>query len=921
MSPPPRHVLVLSFDTFGDLVLRQPLLGALLDRGTRVTLAVRRGFERIAPHLDPRLDVHAVDLDPHGPAGGDRAERADAVAHALRAHGADCVVAAPFNRSWIEDALLGALADTRRVALRAPSESSLDAAIEAAVVAEDAHELEKAQALFAAVTGEAVALPRPRLLVGDDDRAAARAVRAALALTEPYVLAAAAGTVTTALKAWPAQDFARAAAHLGNAHGLPVLLVGVRREEAHLAAVAASARAAGARCETWIGAPEELGTLLGLVASSRLYVGSDSGPMHFAAALGVPVLARFGGGHWPRFLPAAASAVVVTQRLPCFGCGWTCWLPEPACIRDVADEAVARAIDELLAGREGVRVDEGRPLDPSAAALVAAGAERYRRTELERRAAQGTADALAAQLAASEADRAARLAVIEDAHRRLAEAAADRLTRAAQLAQVERRRREEQERTAEIARHAAYLASADGAIRVLGLAAVHRLGIYEFARRHRPLIDRLLRPFSRPSTEPVPVADTRLPRPELFEALAAANALGSGAHELALERLHALGALLPRVLCLGGTPRALAGAYVMAAGGAEVTLVGAEPPPALRIVGLNGDPRPLGRLLADEPDTVTHAGTLLLDGSVPDEALLAARLDPGTRVLALDPSPELARAPHASDVPGLALFETPPAAWVRGPARPDTLPSGRPWPRISVVTVSYNHAAFLEDTLRSVLDQDYPDLEYIVVDGGSQDGTAEILDRYRDRLAYCVSEPDRGQSHALNKGFARATGDILAWLNSDDRYAPDALWRAALAFDQHGADVVSGGCALAEEPTGRVSRVHRSALPIGRAVPLRAEALLDLDGSWLRGDFFFQPEVFWTRELWRRTGARVAEELHYSMDFELWVRFALAGARIVHVPDTLAVYRVHPGQKTAGEHLPYLPELRRVAASFRPVEA
>jgi hypothetical protein len=118
-----------------------------------------------------------------------------------------------------------------------------------------------------------------------------------------------------------------------------------------------------------------------------------------------------------------------------------------------------------------------------------------------------------------------------------------------------------------------------------------------------------------------------------------------------------------------------------------------------------------------------------------------------------------------------------------------------------------------------------------------------------------------------------------------------------------------------------VARVHHSALPIGRAVPLRSDQLLDLDGCWLRGDFFFQPEVFWTRDLWQRAGGRVAEELHYSMDYELWVRFALAGARIVHVPDTLALYRVHPGQKTAGDDLPYLPELRRVAASFRPVEA
>lgn len=917
----PRHVLVLSFDTYGDILLRQPLLTALLDRGARVTLAVRAAFAGIARFLDQRLELHPSDLDPYVPGGPDARERLDALAAALAARGADCLVAAPFNRTAVDEALLAGFRGGRRVGFRTATADD-GVLTDAVATDEESSELEKNRALFEAITGEAAVLPPPRLLLAAEDRRAAEAVLAGLGVAGPFAVGAPAGTVTTALKAWPAADFARAAAHLQRAHALPVVLVGVPREAAHLDAVAAAAREAGARCHAWIGAPDELGTLLGLLAASRLYVGSDSGPMHFAAALDVPVLARFGGGHWPRFLPAARSGVVVTRRLPCFGCGWLCWLPEPACIHDVAPEAVARGIDELLAGRDGLRVDEGPPLDPAAAALVAAGARRYRATEQERRRARDEAGALAAHLAASEADRTARGQVIEDQHRRLAEAAADRLVRAAQVAQLERRQREDQERMAALTRRASYLATADGAVRVLGLAAVRRLGIYDLARRNRPLIDRLLRPLSRPSTEPAPAPETRLARPALFEAMAAANALGSGVHELALERLYTLGALLGRVLCLGGTPAALAGAYMMAAGGAEVTLAGAEPPGALRIVGLEGDLRSFGRLLADEPDAVRRAAALLLDGSAAGEPLLAARLDASARVLVLgETPPALAALPHAADVPGLSSFETPPGAWVHGATRPATLPSGRPWPRITVVTVSYNHAAFLEDTLRSVLEQDYPDLEYIVIDGGSQDGTAAILDRYRHRLAYCVSEPDRGQSDALNKGFARATGSILAWLNSDDRYAPDALWRAALAFDLHGADMVSGGCALAEEPHGRVARVHHSALPIGPAVPLRAEQLLDLDGCWLRGDFFFQPEVFWTRELWERAGGRVAEELHYSMDYELWVRFALAGARIVHVPDTLAIYRVHPGQKTAGDDLPYLPELRRVAASFRPVEA
>jgi len=140
---------------------------------------------------------------------------------------------------------------------------------------------------------------------------------------------------------------------------------------------------------------------------------------------------------------------------------------------------------------------------------------------------------------------------------------------------------------------------------------------------------------------------------------------------------------------------------------------------------------------------------------------------------------------------------------------PDVNSDGRSWPRISVVTPSFNHARFLEATIRSVLLQGYPDLEYIIIDGGSTDGSVELIRKYEDHLACWVSESDRGQAHAINKGFARATGDIVSWLNSDDIYESGVFRLVAENLDPvAGPYVVFGDCLFIYE-RGRSMRLFR----------------------------------------------------------------------------------------------------------------
>jgi glycosyltransferase involved in cell wall biosynthesis len=211
-------------------------------------------------------------------------------------------------------------------------------------------------------------------------------------------------------------------------------------------------------------------------------------------------------------------------------------------------------------------------------------------------------------------------------------------------------------------------------------------------------------------------------------------------------------------------------------------------------------------------------------------------------------------------------------------------------PRISIITPSYNQGHFIEQTIRSVLLQGYPNLEYIIIDGGSTDNTIEIIKRYEPWIAYWVSEPDRGQSHAINKGIAKATGDILAYLNSDDYYLPEALLKVAEYFQNFPQiDLLHGRCRYVNEENEKIGEqfgnIHK------------LEEILDLWDVWWKQRQFVQPEVFWSKRITDRIGL-FNEDLHFVMDYEYWLRVLQAGGTIGSISDELSCFRFTAAQKS-----------------------
>jgi glycosyltransferase involved in cell wall biosynthesis len=227
-------------------------------------------------------------------------------------------------------------------------------------------------------------------------------------------------------------------------------------------------------------------------------------------------------------------------------------------------------------------------------------------------------------------------------------------------------------------------------------------------------------------------------------------------------------------------------------------------------------------------------------------------------------------------------------------------------PKISIITPSYNQGQFLEDTILSVLGQNYPDLEYIIMDGGSTDQSVEVIKKYESQLTYWVSEKDGGQAAAINNGFSKATGDLLMWLNSDDMLMPNVLHYVAQQYLSNGDAIYFGNCIHFHE-------INQVALDTRGSDVVTKHKKLDLSMI----DYIIQPSSFWSRKVWEQNDV-LDTSLHFGFDWEWFLRAQKNGLALHSLSRPLSLYRIHEDHKSGAGGNARQQELLKIYEKYNP---
>jgi len=1001
----PKSIVYLRPDTIGDLVIFSSALAELKAAwpDARHTLVVRPGYETLAPLFPPSLHWHVARLNPFKQKPADCRAELNALLDEIAALAPDLILAPTLNRTWLEAAVAAHFPKIRSVVLgRQDVDPIFTAALRLDLGVEVATAFAEAVPAAAGTTDwenqhrlvdhllarpRPAARPLPAVAIPTAAAATATTVIAAAQLT-PAGFAAVfpAGLANVQVKSWPAAKFAEIVLWLQRERGLPVLLLGHESENAILETVAAETiRLGGNRPAVWLGRDGEVPVLAALLAAAHLYVGHDTGALHLAAAVGRPVVGIFGGGHWPRFRPAARRGVSVVQPLPCFSCNWDCYFGNGPCVKTLAPADVRRAVEQLLAAAPDAPLDaviEAHNLPPEALALIAASAPRFADLQQDRLDRQhkieelkretDTKDTEIAALKTAATERKTEMEAIK------AELEAECATKDTEIAELKAEtdfkdaeigalkiaateRKTEMEaikaeleaecatKDTEIAELKAETDTKDTEIAALKQTCDEREALIITLDGHVKAFQRMVGELNAAHGEKdAHIAAITSARATAESDLATARAALAAAEAARTTLVAELAATQTARAEAEATLAKLPGDYPNWAATLDASQVHIRNIEAL-VTLKDREIADLQRAAADKDASLAnyvnglagleqskHYGKLLAEKEAVIQVLHRACVERAAIIAQLSAETTTFTAKlrklwlgacgyvreewwrpfdnwlfkkvvedYWMQIGILRHYDPRPLVWdARIPKA--RLPESR-LPQIGLVTPSYGQERYVESTMLSILNQNYPRLRYVVQDGGSKDRSPEIIARYAARLHHWESARDKGQADAVRLGFAHleptlGPDDIMAWLNSDDLIAPRALRFVAEYFATHPDIDVIYGHRIIIDPEDR--DVGRWVMP-----PHDAPSL-----EWI--DYIPQETLFWRKRAWDLAGG-IDPSFQFALDWDLLARFHRAGCRIKRVPYFLGCFRVHAEQKTSQAiHTTGAEEMTRIRTRF-----
>ena len=354
------NILMLSFDSLGDIVLRQPLFSILSEKGYRVAVAVRKGFENILPILDQRVSVITVAINPYIETKGSVLLEFEQLARDIETFNPDYIICCPYQRTFLDEWVLRKFSRPQKYGFNgicfpynseygiptiADDTDLFDIAVESA---ERDRDIDKNEKLLSAFLGEDIAI-QPFIHVDATITDKTDFTLMSLGVKRgAYVVICPAGISNVRIKTWSVQNYVELIDFISDQRDLAPLVICHEAELDYIKEILAETKCHES-CKVWSGRQSDMDVLVGILDAATLYLGNDTGPMHIAAALDKPVVALMGGGTWPRFLPASSVSAVLTQELPCFYCRWEhCIFEDAPCIKRIEPETVKRTVMQVL---------------------------------------------------------------------------------------------------------------------------------------------------------------------------------------------------------------------------------------------------------------------------------------------------------------------------------------------------------------------------------------------------------------------------------------------------------------------------------------------------------------------------------------------------------------------------------------------